>query len=173
VTELRARDPAADGRVDLRNPRRVIRALERAAISGSALPPRPTGYPAPCTWLGLLADPAIHRRAIEVRVEAQFAAGLLEEARGLRERYPEDLPAFSAMGYREAFDLLAGRRDLVSARAAAAQRTWAYARRQGTWFRSEPGIAWLKAGEGAAARARLALGPFLRSVGRDGYAGEP
>jgi tRNA dimethylallyltransferase len=173
VAELRARDPAVVGRLDLRNPRRVIRAIERATLGGAALPPSPIGYPAPCTWLGLLADPAAHRRAIEARVEAQFASGLLEEARGLRERYPEDLPAFSAMGYREAFDVLAGRRDVVSATAAAAQRTWAYARRQGTWFRSEPGVAWLEAGEGAADRARVVLGPFLRSVGRGGYAGEP
>ncbi len=50
-----------------------------------------------------------------------------------------------------------GPRDLVVGQGAAAQRTWAYARRQGTWFRSEPDIAWLEAGEGAAARARLAL----------------
>ena len=124
-------------------------------------------------WLGLAREPAEHRQAIDARVDAQFAAGLLEEAAALRTRYQEDLPAFSAMGYREAFDVLAGRRDAASARAVDAQRTWAYARRQRTWFRSEPEVHWLEAGEGVADRAWSVLTPFLRAVGRGGYAGDP
>ena len=169
--ELRRRDPAAADVVDLRNPRRVIRALERATLTGSALPPRPLGYPGPVTWLGLRRPPPAHRRAIEARVDAHFDAGLLEEAERLRARYGEDLPAFSAMGYREAFDVLAGRSDIVTAKARDAQRTWAYARRQRTWFRSEPDIAWLEVGEGTAAAARELLASFLRQVGRGDYAG--
>ncbi len=142
-----------------------MRALERAIVTGSGLPPQPQGYPAPVIWLGLAREPADHRQAIDARVDAQFAAGLLEEAAGLRTRYGEDLPAFSAMGYREAFDVLAGRRDPASARAVDAQRTWAYARRQRTWFRSEPEVHWLEAGEGLADRAWSVLTPFLRAVG--------
>jgi tRNA dimethylallyltransferase len=173
TSELEMRDPAAAARVDRHNPRRVVRALERAIVTGSGLPPRPQGYPAPVIWLCLARESADHRQAIDARVDAQFSAGLLEEAARLRTRYREDLPAFSAMGYREAFDVLAGRRDPASARAVDAQRTWAYARRQRTWFRSEPEVHWLEAGEGVAGRAWNVLTPFLRAVDRGGYAGEP
>jgi tRNA dimethylallyltransferase len=173
VAELEQRDPVAANAVDQRNPRRVIRALERAVLTGSGVPPRPVGYAGAVFWLGLVREPVEHRQAIAARVDEQFAAGLLEEAEGLRRRCREDLPAISAMGYREAFEVLAGRGDLASAKAADAQRTWVYARRQGTWFRSEPDIHWLAAGEGCVSRARQVLAPFLRSLGRDDYAGEP
>jgi tRNA dimethylallyltransferase len=171
VSELRERDASGAAQVDLRNPRRVIRALERAILTGSATPPPPEGYPGPVLWLGISQEPAAHRRAIEARVEAQFAAGLLDEAESLRQRFPEDLPAFSAMGYREAFDVLAGRCDLEQAKAVDAQRTWAYARRQRTWLRSEPDIHWLTGGEGLSARAAAIVKPFRRRMARGGYAG--
>jgi tRNA dimethylallyltransferase len=171
--ELLERDPATAGEVDLENPRRVIRALERAVLTGSGVPPAPVGYPAPVSWLGLRQEPAAHRRAIEARIEAHFAGGLLDEAERLRSRYLEDLPAFSAMGYREAFDVLADRIDLAAAKARDAQRTWAYARRQRTWFRSEPEIAWLPAGEGSVGQALRILAPFLGRIGRADYAGQP
>lgn len=172
VADLRARDAAGAEGIDLRNPRRVIRALERTIVTGTAAPPAPLGYPAPSTWLGLRRDPAEHRRAIEERIDGHFDDGLLEEAAGLRAEYPEDLSAFSAMGYREAFDVIAGRSDVAEAKASDARRTWAYARRQRTWFRSEPGIEWIDVGEGTSAVARSRLAPFLEATGRDVYAGE-
>ncbi len=171
VAELMARDPDGAAMIDLRNPRRVIRGLERARLTGSALPAPPEGYPAPVTWIGLSLDPVEHRRRIRVRIEEHFEAGLLDEAARLRDRYDEDLPAFSAMGYREAFDVLAQRCTLDEARERDANRTWAYARRQRTWFRSEPDITWLEAGEGALARARARLVSWLGQIGRDVYAG--
>ena len=68
------------------------------------------------------------------------------------------------MGYREAFDVLAGRRDVEQAALTDVRRTWAYARRQGTWFRSEPDITWLAEGEGLVARAMAVLTPFLQDA---------
>lgn len=171
VAELEALDNGIDARVDLHNPRRVIRALERASVSGSPSPPPPRGYPAPQIWLGLAIDQASHRERIAGRIREHFDDGLLQEAERLRRRYPEDLSAFSAMGYREAFDVLAGRCDVATAMSSDANRTWAYARRQRTWFRSEPGIEWLPAGEATTDAARIALAPFLRGSGRDVYAG--
>jgi tRNA dimethylallyltransferase len=171
VQELRANDPDAAAVIDVRNPRRVIRALERARLTGSALPAPPEGYPAPVTWLGLRLEPVEHRRRIRARIAEHFETGLLDEAARLLERYPEDLPAFSAMGYREAFDVLAGRCTVDEAHRRDANRTWAYARRQRTWFRAEPEVTWLEAGEGSLAAARAAVAPWLRRISRDVYAG--
>ena len=171
VSELRAIDADGASSVDLRNPRRVVRALERATLTGTATPPAPEGYPAPVTWLGLRLDDLEHRQRIESRIDAHFDEGLLDEAAGLLQRYREDLTAFSAMGYREAFDVLAGRSDVDAAKSLDAARTWAYARRQRTWFRSEAGIAWLEAGEGAADAAYAQLAPWAEHIGREDYAG--
>ena len=171
VAELLALDAAAAEGLDLRNPRRVVRALERARLTGAALPPPPRGYAGPVVWLGLTREDAAHREAIAARIDQHFEAGLLEEAAELRRLYREDLPAFSAMGYREAFDVLAGRSSLKEAKATDARRTWAYAKRQRTWFRAEPEVAWLEAASGSIDAARMLLAPFLREVGRDVYAG--
>jgi tRNA dimethylallyltransferase len=143
VAELRTVAPTVAALTDLANPRRVVRALERARLVGDLPPPRPRGYPAPVAWLGLSASPERHRRAIEARARAHLTGGLLDEASALRERFGPDCRAFSAMGYREAFDVLDGRCDLETAIATDAARTWAYAKRQRTWFRAEPGIEWL------------------------------
>lgn len=171
LEELSQRDPQGATTIDQRNPRRVVRALERATVNGTAAPPPPRGYPAPVLWLGLRLEAEDHRAIIEARVERHFAAGLLDEASNLRDRYGEDLTAFSAMGYREAFDVLAARRSLAEAKARDAQRTWTYVRRQRTWFRSEPDITWLDAGEGTLTRARDAIVPWLRQIEHSDYAG--
>jgi tRNA dimethylallyltransferase len=164
VDELRATDAVAAAAIDLRNPRRVVRALERAAVTGSATPPSPLGYGAPVRWLGLSREPADHRQAIDARARWQFEHGLLDEARLLRGRYPEDLPAFSAMGYREAFDVLARRSDLDAAIVTDVARTWAYARRQRTWFRSEPDVTWLAPGPDLVERASTTVLDWLASA---------
>ncbi len=165
VAELRHVAPTVAAATDLANPRRVIRALERAALTGDELPPAPTGYPAPVLWLGLAAEPDVHARWIADRARSQFEGGLLDEAADLRSRYPEDLRAFSAVGYREAFDLLAGRLDQEAAIDRTAARTRAYAKRQRTWFRAEPEIQWLPADDGPpSTAAREAVEAFLASA---------
>jgi tRNA dimethylallyltransferase len=166
AAQLSRVDPRAAERVDLANPRRVVRALERARLTGSASPPAPLGYGAPVLWLGLRPPGHTHRAAIASRAGAQFASGLLDEAAGLRARYDEALPAFSAMGYREAFDVLAGRSSLADAIERTTARTVAYARRQRTWFRAELGIAWLDPGEGSVDDAAAGLVyAFLEAAG--------
>jgi tRNA dimethylallyltransferase len=160
VDELLAIAPSTATRIDLANPRRVIRALERAHIQGDRPPPAALGYPAPVIWLGTAVAPEDHPAAIEARVRAQFASGLLDEAAGLLERYPEDLRAFGAMGYPEAFDVLTGRSSLETAIARDVQRTRGYARRQRTWFRSEPDIVWLPPGPDRLTRALDLVGPI-------------
>lgn len=171
VTQLREVDADAAAAIDLRNPRRVIRALERGLVTGSALPPAPRGYGAPRLWLGMSLDPGSHRKRIEQRIKEHFRGDLLKEADRLRRTYREELPAFSAMGYREAFAVLAGRSSIDEAMATDAARTWAYARRQGTWFRSETDIEWLPEGEADYATARSLALPFIEASAADVYAG--
>jgi tRNA dimethylallyltransferase len=170
LLELRSLAPSAYERIDRANPRRVVRALERARLVGDAPLPAPEGYPAPAVWLGLTVDPAEHHVAIERRARAQFRHGLLEEAATLRDRFDEGLPPFGAMGYREAFDVLAGRRTLEAAILQTAQRTRSYAARQRTWFRAEPGIHWLASGSAvtAAALALEELGALREELDRRG-----
>jgi tRNA dimethylallyltransferase len=145
VHRLEALAPGAAGRVDRRNPRRVVRALEIAELAGDVAPPPPRGYPGPLAWLGLAVDPGELSRRIGVRARAQFDAGLIDEAGALRERFDPAAPAFSAIGYREAWAVIDGELTLDAAVELDAQRNVAFARRQRTWFRGEPAIDWVDA----------------------------
>ena len=146
---LRALAPALAAGVDLRNPRRVARALEIAELAGDAPLPAPRPYGGRVAWVGLEVPRETHARWIAERALAQFDAGLVEEARGLRERFDPGLPAFSAIGYREAWALLDGSLTRDAAIAADIARNVAFAKRQRTWFRREPAIGWLDATEPA------------------------
>jgi tRNA dimethylallyltransferase len=152
VERLQAVAPRRAARTDLRNPRRVVRALEIAELEGDRDAPQPRGYEGPTHWIGLSLDPDTHREWIAKRARAQFDAGLIEEARSLRERFDPTLPAFSAIGYREAWAVLDGTMTVEAAITEDARRNVGFAKRQKTWFRSEPGIEWLDATEEKATR---------------------
>jgi tRNA dimethylallyltransferase len=162
VARLQELAPRLASRIDTANPRRVARALEIAEIRGDAPPPPPLGYAAPVAWLGLHVDPATHARWIHARARQQFDAGLIDEAAALRERWDPALPAFSAIGYREAWAVLDGELDREAAIELDARHNQQFARRQATWFRSEPDIEWLDA---TAAPLPRAEGAALRLLG--------
>ena len=160
VSRLHDLAPSQAARIDLRNPRRVVRALEIAELRGDAGPPAPLGYDGPSTWIGLRVDPPIHARWIAERARAQFESGLIEEARNLRERFDPGLPAFSAIGYREAWAVLDGELTREAAIELDAKRNVAFAKRQRTWFRSEPGVQWLDGANDPLAAARAIARSF-------------
>jgi tRNA dimethylallyltransferase len=143
VARLHRLAPQRAQRTDLANPRRVARALELAELVGDAPPPPLRGYAAPAHWLGLHVHGPIHRDWIAQRARAQFDAGLVDEASALRERYDASLPAFSAIGYHEAWALLDGAIDRETAIERDAARNVAFSKRQATWFRAERDIEWL------------------------------
>jgi len=161
AARLRALAPRLAARVDPANPRRVARALEIAELVGDRPLPPPLGYDGPVAWIGLDVPPATHREWIAGRARAQFDAGLVEEARALRERFDPSLPAFSAIGYREAWAVLDGEIDRETAIERDARRNVAFAKRQRTWFRREPGIDWLDARRSAWQGTRDRLRAFL------------
>ena len=163
AARLEDQAPTLAATTDLANPRRVIRALEIAELRGDGPRPSPRGYGGPLTWIGLTLEPAEHARRIAVRARAQFDAGLIDEAVALRERYDPALPAFSAIGYAEAWAVVDGALSRDEAIDTDARRNVAFAKRQRTWFRSEPDIAWLDATTDdpfprALERARSAVG---------------
>jgi tRNA dimethylallyltransferase len=157
VGRLRALAPRLAGAIDPRNPRRVVRALEIATLAGDVPRPSPRGYAGPLLRIGLdLADRAVHRAWIARRAAAQLDGGILDEAAALRARFDPALPAFSAIGYREAWGLLDGRLDRAGFLAVNVHRNVAFARRQRTWFRREPVDLALDAAEPSAAHAAVA-----------------
>ena len=162
AAQLVAVAPSVAARTDLANSRRVVRALERVSVAGDVPPPEPRGYPARSVWIGLALDTSENDRRIAERARAQFAGGLIDEADRLRARYGEQLTAFSATGYREAFDYLDGRLTLEQAIERNIRRNRQLARRQRTWLRAEQDVNWIDASspslmEDALTVARTAL----------------
>ena len=145
VDELRALDPAALASVDLKNPRRVIRAIERAVAGyprGAQAERAKTSFES--AVIGLGADRAeLHSRA-DRRLDSMMASGFLEEVRGLLDAgYAPELPAMSGIGYSELADHLLNCTDLQEAVQRAKYRTHRYIRQQSNWFRaSDPRIKW-------------------------------
>lgn len=165
ATRLAQLAPELARRTDLRNPRRVVRALEIALLRGDGPLPVPVGYPAPIVGLQLALEPVEHRRRIAARARAQFDAGLVEEARALRERFDPALPAFSAIGYRESWAYLDGEISLEAAIELDAVHNAQFARRQRTWFRSERSLAVVDAHADPLPAAVAALDRLLATVG--------
>ncbi|MFI5255055.1 MAG: tRNA (adenosine(37)-N6)-dimethylallyltransferase MiaA, partial [Candidatus Limnocylindrales bacterium] len=161
ASELARTAPRLAAATHLANPRRVVRALERARLLGDVLPEPPRGYPGQSSWIGLRLGREEQDRRIATRAAGQFAAGLVEEAVALRARFGVHPRAFSAFGYYEALSVADGEFDEATAIARDAARTRIYARRQATWFRSEPGIRWLNAAEDPLSAALEAVEPWL------------
>ena len=143
VDRLRTRAPRLAAEVDTANPRRVLRALEIAELRGDGPRPAPRGYQGPVGWIGLAVDAPELERRIAARARQQFDDGLVAEAVALRERFDPGLPAFSAIGYHEAWAVADGTTTREEAIETDAQRNVAFAKRQRTWFRREPDITWL------------------------------
>jgi len=144
AADLRALDPAGAERTDLRNPRRVLRALEIFHTTGRSQRELEGSDPPPWRILqiGLTRPrPALYART-DARVDAMIAAGLVEETRALLERYDPALPALSSLGYREIGAYLRGKMSLPDAIARIKVETHRYVRHQETWFRRMEGIRW-------------------------------
>ena len=152
--ELLRLDAVAAERVDERNQRRVVRALEIVLSKGTDAPgggdaerPRkiPPDYDA--MMVGLTMERAALYARIDARVDAQMAAGWLDEVRGLRERrFGLEHAAMSGLGYGELMRHLNGEMVLEEAVQRIKYRTHRYARQQYNWFRlGDERIRWLDA----------------------------
>ena len=142
--ELRRRDPEGAAGIDLRNPRRVVRATEIVEACGSLAGRGRTGATRPSVRIGLDAAPDLHRGWIAERARAMLAGGLLEEtAAALARGVPPEALGASGIGYREALAVLDGRLSETAAVAEIVRRTARYAKAQRTWFRADRSVVWL------------------------------
>ena len=164
-TRLRALDPDAAGRIDARNVRRVVRALEVCLLTGEPISEQQGKSPPPyrILILGLSLPRAELYRRIDDRVERMIDARLEDEVRGLvAAGYGFDLPAMSGVGYGQFEPYLAGEATLDNVVSEIKRATRRFVRHQANWFRpGDERIHWLEA-DGNPHQAALALlRPFL------------
>jgi tRNA dimethylallyltransferase len=158
--ELERADPEAARRIQPNDRVRTVRALEVQRLGARPLSEQHDlhGFgdrPFEVRWLGLALEREALWARLRVRVEAMYAHGLVDEVRRLRAAgYGPELRPMNAIGYREAGRLLDGRLGAAEALEATFTATRRYARRQRTWFRAEPGLAWVDASRGGAALDR-------------------
>ena len=139
-------DPAGAARLDPRNVRRVVRALEIVLSTGKPLD-QARGHadqpPYETLLIGLSGPRAALYARADRRIDTMMADGLLEEARQLRGRgYSPTSPAMTGLGYRELGAYLDGATSLEQAVQATRYATHGLIRRQVVWFRREEGIHW-------------------------------
>ncbi|QLD13358.1 tRNA (adenosine(37)-N6)-dimethylallyltransferase MiaA [Microbacterium oleivorans] len=149
---LREADPVAADRIDPRNGRRIVRALEvlaqGGATHGGALPVSPKAWH-PATRIVATGIPRGELVALlDRRVERMWADGLVDEAARLRSAGIEDGPtAGRAIGYAQALAQLRGEMTSAEAIAQTQALTRRYARRQVSWFRRYDTARWIDARE--------------------------
>jgi tRNA dimethylallyltransferase len=134
---LRNTDPALAATLDLQNPVRVRRALEKMRAKTQPTPVRIPPYLQVKTALS--PDPTALDAAIGQRVREMMDSGWEEEVRGLmRSGVPFDAPGLRAIGYRRLWEAIEARNSCEDVVEAIARDTRRYAKRQRTWLRSEP-----------------------------------
>jgi tRNA dimethylallyltransferase len=95
-------------------------------------------------------------RKIEARIDGWLAGGWVEEARALARRNLS-MTAREALGYRELFSHFEGGADWAATRELIHRNTRRYAKRQFSWFRHEPSVEWITAGQDPGSTAREIL----------------
>ena len=163
---LRALDPDAAARIDPRNVRRVVRALEVCLLAGRPISEQQTRHrPAlRMLWIGLtLPRPELYRR-IDQRVDSMVESGLVDEVRTLAAHgYAWDAPAMTGVGYRQIGTYLRGESSLEEAVREIKRATRRFVRQQYNWFRLDDlRIHWLQSDEEAVDSAAVFVEQFLR-----------
>ena len=149
LEELRERDPAAYEKIDRKNPRRVIRAVEVIRLTGKPFSevqsPKSKVQSQKPEFFCVMRAPDDLRKRIDVRVDAMFARGLVDETRELLKRgLEQNKTAMQAIGYRQVVEHLRGERSLTETIELVKIRTRQFAKRQLTWFRAQKNLEWIE-----------------------------
>ena len=161
--ELQRIDPPSAARIPAADANRIMRALEVWELSGRTLSAWLAEDAARRAAIGPMPplvvldppkdilDPKINRR-----VDTMLAAGWMEEARALHALgLPDHSPARKALGYRELFAVIEGRKSLAEAREAIQLGTRQYAKRQRVWFKARRGAMLVGEWDGGSVEAML------------------
>ncbi len=147
--ELKRLDPVYYSKADLRNPKRILKALEIYYMTGIPYSSFLTGpkkeRPFKIIKTGINPDRDELYERINQRVNGMIQSGLIEEAKSLYNI--KECNALNTVGYKEIFDYLDGKVTLEQAISLIKRNTRRYARRQLTWFRKDKAIAWFRPGE--------------------------
>ena len=150
--KLKTLDPVAAEKIDPRNFRRTIRALEVILTTGKKFSEQRGQHESPfhMITIGLTRPRAELYERVDQRIEAMFANGFLDEVKGLLANgYSPALPTMSAIGYRECVQALEGRITLEEAKQLIGRATRVFVRRQANWFKeTDPNISWFRVEDG-------------------------
>jgi tRNA dimethylallyltransferase len=148
---LRRLDPVTSARIHANDAAKLMRAIEvcvaarkpMSDVLGDRAKTRDplTGFR--LLRVGLNPPRKVLYERLNERAAAMFAAGLVDETRGLLQQYGP-VKALDSLGYRQALAVLSGAMNEEDAIKAAQQRHRNYAKRQMTWFRREPDVHWLE-----------------------------
>ena len=150
--KLKNLDPVAAQKIDARNFRRTIRALEVILTTGRKFSDQrgQTDSPYRLITIGLTRPRAELYERVDQRIEAMFANGFVDEVKGLLAKgFSPSLPTMSAIGYRECIRVVHGELNEEQAKAEIRRATRIFVRRQANWFKeSDPNILWFRVGDG-------------------------
>jgi len=150
--KLRNLDPVAAEKIDARNYRRTIRALEVILTTGRRFSDQRGQSKSvyQLVTIGLTRPRAELYERVDQRIEAMFANGFLDEVKGLlAQGYSPTLPTLSAIGYRECIGVVHGQLSEEQAKVEIRRATRVFVRRQANWFKeSDPDIKWFKVTDG-------------------------
>jgi tRNA dimethylallyltransferase len=149
---LQSLDPDSAEKIDARNERRTIRALEVILTTGRKFSEQRGQVDSPyhLITIGLTRPrPELYER-VDQRINAMFANGFEDEVKGLLESgYPPTLPSMSAIGYRECIHVVNDEWSIEQAKVEMRRATRSFVRRQANWFKeSDPNIVWFKVEDG-------------------------
>jgi tRNA dimethylallyltransferase len=146
--KLKSLDPEAARKIDPRNFRRTIRALEVIMTTGKKFSEQrgQSDTPYRLITIGLTRPREELYQRVDARIESMFENGFLDEVKNLLgQGYSPSLPTMSAIGYREGVQALEGRITIEEAKQLTRRATRVFVRRQANWFKeSDPNILWFK-----------------------------
>jgi tRNA dimethylallyltransferase len=163
LRELAERDPKTYEKIDRKNLRRVVRAVEVIRLTGRPFseqraeweskvhPPSDFGAtsgPKSRVIVGLSRLTKDLRARVDARVDAMFERGLVDETQGLLDHgLAENKTAMQALGYRQVVEHLRGERSLAETIELVKIRTRQFAKRQMTWFKRQLRVQWVELSE--------------------------
>ncbi len=169
--KLKSMDPEAAEKIDARNYRRTIRALEVILTTGTKFSEqrRQGESPYHLISIGLIRPRAELYERVDKRIDVMFVDGFLDEVKSLLAKgYSPSLPTMSAIGYRQCIRVINGELSEEQARAEIRRATRIFVRRQANWFKeTDPNIQWFRVEEGVGKQIESLINKTLSRIQRD------